>query len=146
MMDRRRSIVAKEFGQFNPRLQQLPHRNIMMLMMMIWMDIGFPTQAILRIFCQIKEIIQPWWSHPSSAELSLRRRRRLFPNPSISHLAAHHHPPSNVKWCAPKGPRTKTLHYISFRKQHRKWWRWQVVRFPNCIVYYQSRGWGTWLG
>ena len=21
-----------------------------------------------------------------------------------------------------------------------------VVRFPNCIVYYQSRGWGTWLG
>ena len=22
---------------------------------------------------------------------------------------------------------------------------WGVVRFPNCIVYYQSRGWGPWL-
>ena len=25
-----------------------------------------------------------------------------------------------------------------------EWWH-SLVRFPNCIVYYQSRGWGTWL-
>ena len=22
---------------------------------------------------------------------------------------------------------------------------WELVGFPNCIVYYQSRGWGPWL-
>ena len=32
------------------------------------------------------------------------------------------------------------FHWSHFSSVH-----YRVVRFPNCIVYYQSRGWGPWL-
>ena len=47
------------------------------------------------------------------------------------HLASMHLPPAS---CSTDRQGSK------FEKA----WK-PLVRFPNCIVYYQSRGWGTWL-